>query len=141
MLGAMGREAKAKVERGYRTKLFNGETTAQDIWRKHVIGTHTCNKCQAKAILEAHMFWPVEDFEKDQPALAVKIASEHQGGIPFVSFKSAGKVRRDFVHMPTLDACGACESELSGMLAKLPSYVVVEFRRGPGPDKIVSAVA
>ena len=137
----MGRASRSKSQPGYLNKLFGGRATAQDVWQQHVIGQNLCNKCKAQATLEAHLFWPIEDFEKDQPALAVKIASEHQGGIPFVSFRSAGKVRRYFVHMPTLYVCGACEAELSSMLAKLPSYVVVEFRRGPGPDKIVSAVA
>ena len=135
----MGTEAKAKMERIHRRKLFDGQTTAQDIWRKHVLGAHMCNMCQQPAAMEAHLFWPTEDFEKDQPALAVKIAQEHQGGIPFVTFRSAGG-RRDFVHMPTLYACGHCARELEILCAKLPSYVVVEFRRGPGVDKIVGAV-
>ena len=131
----MGREAKAKAERGYLKKLFDGRTTARDVWRQSVIGRHVCNKCQARATMEAHVFWPVEDFERDQPFLAVKIASDHHGGIPFVSFKSSGGGRRDFVHMPTLYACDGCSAELEKMLAHAPSYVVVEFRRGPGPEK------
>jgi hypothetical protein len=132
---------RSKVQPGYRDKLFGGTTTAQDLWRQHVIGRHTCNKCQARATMEAHLFWPTEDFEKDQPSLAVQIASKHQGGIPFVRFRSAGGVQRNFVHMPTLYACQACEAELERMCAKLPSYVVVEFRRGPGVDKIIGAVS
>ena len=131
----MGREAKAKSQHGYLRKLFDGRTTAQDIWRQYVIGNHTCNKCEARATMEAHVFWPVEDFERDQPALAVQIASEHHGGIPFVSFKAPERTRRDFVHMPTLYACDGCSAELEKVLARAPSYVVVEFRRGPGPDK------
>lgn len=134
----MGHDAKikrARSEAGYLHKLFDGRTTAQEIWRQYVIGAHTCNKCEARATMEAHVFWPVEDFEVDQPALAVQIASEHHGGLPFVSFKSSGGGRRDFVHMPTLYACDGCSAELEKMLARAPSYVVVEFRRGPGPEK------
>ena len=131
----MGRASRSKSQPGYLNKLFGGRATAQDVWQQHVIGQNLCNKCKAQATLEAHLFWPIEDFEKDQPALAVKIASEHNGGIPFVSFKSAGGVKRNFVHMPTLYACGHCARELEKMLAKAPSYVVVEIRRGPGEDK------
>jgi hypothetical protein len=136
----MGRASRSKCQRGYLTKLFGGRTTAQDVWRTYVIGSNLCNRCKAPAIMEGHLFWPVEDFERDHPALAVKIASEHNGGIPFVSFKSAGRVRRDFVHLPTLYSCGNCAREFESMLAKAPSYVVVEVRKGPGADKIVSAV-
>lgn len=136
----MGQASRSKSIPGYLKKLFGGRTTAQDIWRQHVIGKRLCNKCQAPATMEGHLFWPVEDFERDQPALAVQIASQHHGGIPFVSFRSAGGVKRDFVHMPTLYACGNCAREMERMLARAPSYVVVEVRRGPGPDKIVSAV-
>lgn len=136
----MGQASQTKADRIHRTKLFGGQTTAQDVWRNHVLGAQMCNKCQQPAVMEAHLFWPTEDFEKDQPALAVQIASEHQGGIPFVRFRSAGNVQRNFVHLPTLYACGACSPELESMCAKLPSYVVAEFRRGPGADKIVGAV-
>jgi hypothetical protein len=131
----MGRASRTKAQPGYLNKLFQGRATAQDVWQQHVIGLNRCNKCQAVATMEAHLFWPVEDFEKDHPALAVKIASEHQGGIPFVSFRSAGGIKRNFVHLPTLYACGHCAGELEKMCARAPSYVVVEFRRGPGADK------
>ena len=132
----MGHDAKVKADRIHRRKLFDGRTTAQELWRQTVIGERKCMHCQVmRAIGTINMFWPAKDFEKDQPALAVKIASEHQGGIPFVSFKSAGGIKRNFVHMPTLYACGHCARELEKMLAKAPSYVVVEIRRGPGEDK------
>jgi hypothetical protein len=136
----MGTQAKSRAQRGYLRKLFGGETTAQDVWRQHVIGRHLCNKCSAPATMEGHLFWPCEEFEKDHPALAVQIAQAHHGGIPFVSFRSAGGVKRNFVHLPTIYACPNCSSELEKMLARAPSYVVAEFRRGPGVDKIVSAV-
>lgn len=130
----MGQASRSKVVAGYRKKLFDGRTTVQDVWRQHVVHRNLCCKCQSRAIIEGHLFWPVEDFEKDHPALAVQIASEHQGGIPFVSFRSAGGVKRDFVHLPTLYACGNCARDMERMLARAPSYVVVEVRRGPGPD-------
>lgn len=136
----MGRASRSKSQPGYLQKLFGGETTAQDVWLQHVIHGHLCNKCQSPATMEGHLFWPVEEFEKDHPALAVKIAQAHNGGIPFVSFRSAGGVKRNFVHLPTLYACPNCRAELERMLARAPSYVVAEFRRGPGADKIAIQV-
>jgi hypothetical protein len=33
---------KSKIQSGYRRKLFDGRTTAQDVWREAVIGKNRC---------------------------------------------------------------------------------------------------
>jgi hypothetical protein len=135
----MGKDAKIKTDR-HRTKLFNGRTDAVSLWRKTVLMGMPCSSCKtAPAIGTINMFWPGADFEKDQPALAVKYASECAGSIPIVKFKVCGEVR-NFVAMPVLYFCGACRKEMEVWAAHAPSYVVSEVRTGPHPDHIIGQV-
>jgi len=139
----MGHDAKikrARNEAGFLRKLFGGRTDAQSLWRRTVLHGATCNHCQtAKAIGTINMFWPAADFQKDQPKLAIKYATECGGSIPVVKFRVCGE-ERAFVAMPVLYFCGACQSEMEKFAAHAPSYVVSEVRTGPAPDKVIMQV-
>jgi hypothetical protein len=85
------------------------------------------------------VFWPYPEYEQDQSRftwlheLAVKITLQYQG-TPFVSFRVCGE-KRNYVHLPTFYSCDSCYPEMQGVMAKMPSYVNVHFRRGPGENK------
>lgn len=129
--------SKAKVAEGFRKKNFDGKP-AQDVWRETLMRNHRC-KCGALPIGYAAMFCPAADFEREFPRLAIQYATENKGSIPIVKFNSSGTVR-PFVAMPVLYACRLCWAELEKMTAKRPSYMVVEFHKGPGQDKVVGQV-
>lgn len=134
----MGAERNAKIERGYTRKLFNGQTTAEQVWLETVMAKNHC-KCGARAVGSASIFWPAADFERDHPGMAVKYATENGGSIPIVKFRSSGTIR-PFVALPVLYACKACWQDLERLTARTPSYAVVEFHRGPGTDRIQQQV-
>lgn len=123
---------------GYLRKLFQGRFTAQQLWQQTVMSRHRC-KCGAVPVASASSFCPAADFERLFPRLAVQYAMENKGSIPIVKFRSSGSVRA-FVALPEAYACAACLPEMEKMMARKPSYIVVEFHRGPGQDKPVSQV-
>ena len=136
----MGHEAKVKADRIHRRKLFNGRTTAQELWRQTVIGERKCMHCQVmRAVGTINIFWPVADFEKDQPKVALKYATECGGRIPYVQFRVCGEPQ-NFVAMPVLYFCGQCRPDMEKFAARKPSYVLAEIRTGPDADKVMGQV-
>jgi len=136
----MGEASRRKHDVIHRHKLFDGRTDAVSLWRRAVLNGHLCGRCRtAKAIGTINMFWPAADFERDQPKLAVKYATECKGVIPTVKFRCHGDIRV-FVAMPVIYFCQACQSEMERFAARAPSYVVAEVRTGPERDKLIGQV-
>jgi hypothetical protein len=135
----MGRASGSKDQR-HLHKLFNGRTTAQELWRRTLLTGKFCGKCRtAAAIGTINMWCPAEDFERLFPRIALQYATELEGKIPYVMFKSSGEARK-FVALPVIYFCGACRSEMEKWAARKHSTVVAQIKTGPEPDKVYGQV-
>lgn len=127
----MERASRSKVAPGFTKKAWGGLRTARDVWREQVLGGRLCTHCQTShAIGTLNMFWPADELEHDQPALAVRMALQHQGSIPYVEFNVCGEPKK-YVPMPVMFFCVYCRKTMEEWAADAPSKVVTEVRMGP----------
>jgi len=133
----MGQESKSKAERReviHRTRLFGGRVTAEEFHRANAFGGERCRCGQPAAIL-CRSFATVEDLDRHAPEVLIAMAVQHGGSVPVVEF-TYGK----FVLLGRVYACSSCRTTLERAAAHHPSWVLVEFSSGPGPDNAVVQV-
>jgi len=75
--------------------------------------------------------WP-ELQQLDPPTLFKRIVQ--------IKENPADAMGAPYVRVSMVYSCKACAPALEKSLAKLPSWMIVEINRGPGPDKILVEV-
>lgn len=137
---AQSRQVKRAVERGHRRKLFDGKTTAQDLHREMVFKGERCAGCKStKVVQAARVFYPMDELVKmDAEGISRSLITnpDHFASC-CVEFRNKDGTRAIYVRVSTSHSCAACASIHEREAAKLPSWAVVEFDRGPGEDKVV----
>jgi len=137
-----GNEAMSKKPKTIHfNKLFGGKMTAEEVHRSTALRGRKC-PCGLQAAGRAISFAPLSDlFDKD-PMRVRWLAQQNGGQIPIVQFKTGREdaSAQKFVRLGEAVYCDICRSACEKAMAKLPSWVLVDWDRGPGKDKVVSQV-
>ncbi len=116
----------------HRRKLFGGQVTAEELHRKVAWRGKKCDRCGGPPAEHARIFWPLSEIQR-RPVLAELYVL---GKLHTVRFKDGPYVRTDDLY-----ACERCRYRLRITLARsVPSWAVVDWDRGPGPDKPIIQV-
>lgn len=116
-------------------KFLRGRMTPEEYHAKWAFPPGVrCTSCQgAKVVLRAITLAPLADARRVSPWVdALDPVALLQ---MVVQIKGADGQPVPYVRIGTAYSCAQCRSALERTLAKLPSWVQVEFNRGPGPDK------
>lgn len=125
----------------HRRKLFGGRMTAEEAHAKMAFPPGArCEGCKAPhptiriitmcSVADAKAHIPL--FQTAPPQFIVQ---------RMVMLKGSDGRPDPFVRIGVAYSCRSCEKDVSKVAAKLPSWVLVEFNRGPGPDKPMVQVA
>jgi hypothetical protein len=142
----MGHQSRARASRKaetiHRRKLFDGKTTADELHREHAFPHDAyCGSCGSRKIaVRARTFAPMDWVLANSPQWAMMEASKHNGQLPVVPIKGAGGSTLKYVRIGDAYACDLCKKQLEVEAAKGPSFVIVHFDHGPGPEKTVVQV-
>lgn len=121
--------AAQKIEKGFKTKLFNGEKTPEQV---HIeVLAQGCMKCGAPASITYKSFAPL-DYVLQNAQFAMNLASKHEGSLPIVDTKFGKYVRTGMSY-----SCKRCERDCDREAAVHPSFCFVEIDRGPGAERTV----
>ena len=121
-------------------KAFGCVKTAREVWREEVLRGHLCTHCRTtKAIGTINLFWPADEFEADQPTLAVKMFLRSPAGVPWVEFNVCGEPKK-YVPLPVAFFCAFCRKNIEQWAARAPSKVVAEVRMGPDESRMAVAM-
>lgn len=138
----MGKDSNIKAQRIHTRKLFNGQTTAEEVHRKYAFPPDAHCKCGSpKVAIRVRSFFPMSRLLKDHPQTAMHIAAQHSGNIPIVEMRGPGNVPVKYVRIGDAFACDMCKRELEVAASKHPSDVIIHVDRGPGPERPVFQVA
>jgi len=110
-------------------KMFGG-ATAQEVHQKLVFGGRACGKCGAPATIRCLSFAPFKEMSERAPEVIMALAAANEGCVPMVEF-TYGK----FVRIGDAYACPHCRHDLEVTASRRPSWVLVEFKEGPGADR------
>lgn len=123
--------AKVKTtERIHRTQLFGGKTTAEELHAKLAWGHKHCTACKNKKIvLVVRLLAPLKECMSTWPELLGAMKAANGGTIPRVETKFGPLVK-----ISEVAACTMCRRDAEKVAAKAPSWCVIEFDRGPGPE-------
>lgn len=138
---AESRQVRRAVARGFRRKLFDGKTTAEEVHRRAVFGDRKCSGCRvATPSTIIRVFFPLDELIKRDGAgvgRALMENPEHFKSCCLDFIGADGFSREPFVRVSTAYACPDCLPAAERAAAKLPSWAHVEINRGPGADKVV----
>lgn len=125
----MGRQAR-RAE-------INKHTSAEEIHAAYAFPDHAkCECCQSdKVFIRAITMAPYADAQRHFPVVATMPPDEVMKRL--VPLKGASGQPEPFIRIGMAYSCKSCQVTLERMLAKLPSWVLVEFNRGPAPKKIL----
>jgi hypothetical protein len=117
----------------HRKQLFGGiKSAAQVHWEGFPLAKCPCG---LDPIVRALSFAPIADLLDKDPLLLRQLSDRNGGNLPLLELKYG-----TFVRIGEMFACTLCRSTLEKAMAKLPSYVLVEFDTGPSPDRPVVQV-
>lgn len=124
----------------HRQKLFKGRTTAEEVHAKHGFPAKArCNGCQAKyPTTRAITMAPFKDALKQWPELG-ELPPEAVMTL-MVELKGSDGTPDPYIRLGVAYSCKSCRAEIAKSLAKMPSWVLVEFNHGPGADNPLVAV-
>ncbi len=137
---------KPKIIHG--EKLFGGRETAEDLWRRTVLGGKRCDGCGAPAVLRAITYAPFDEvMRREGPgylSYLARCAGDETGmKVPLIDLDPSGSARgpgEKHVMIGKSHACSACSPAMEKALAKGPSWVLHHFDRGPGKDRTIFQV-
>lgn len=128
----MGRDAAIRGRRRgdarHLRKLFDGRP-AVEVHQAAALAGKKC-ACGLAAAYRVVSFAPVDELIRRAPQLVVDLARQHGGRVPVVDFKHGKHVRVGEVF-----GCSICRAAVERAAARGPSWVVVEFQDGPGPER------
>lgn len=130
----MGHEAKKRAEVRHFRKLFDGKMTAEEVHQSVALRDKKC-PCGLPALIRCRFFAPVKDMVDKNPQFMMQLAAQHNGTVPVVETKHGKMVRFSEAY-----SCTQHKSALEREAAKAPSWVLVDFDYGPGPDKAIVQV-
>lgn len=141
ILFLMGADSRTKNERIHRRKLWDGKTTAEELYRTHAFPPDARCKCGSpKIAIRARSFMALKKLLAELPPLAMQIASQHEGRIPIVEMRGPGNVPIKYVRIGDAFACDLCKRDLEKACAKHPSDIIIHIDKGPEPDRPVIQV-
>ena len=130
----MGNSDEKKPGIIHRDKLFGGRMTAEEVHRSIAFAGQKC-PCGLPAAVKARSFAMAKDLADRDPLMLQALAMKHPDGqVPVVMFNLTGSPQK-FIKLGEVVACEICQPALEKTLAKAPSWVFVEFDRGPEKDK------
>lgn len=128
----------------HRSKLFNGQKTAQEVHREYGMRGR-CNLCDGPPVILVRMMATIAEIKRQSPEYWAAIcASAAQNGsmdkhgnirVPYIATTYGKMVRFSQVY-----ACMHHQKELEVTAARAPSWVLVEIDRGPGADRPLVSV-
>lgn len=128
-------------------KLFGGRETAEDVWRRTVLGGKRCDGCGAPAVLRCITYAPFDEVLNREGVaylryLARQAGDETGSKLPMIKLchRAGDEVGEDHVKIGTQHACERCAPTMEKALAKGPSWILHHFDRGPGKDKSIFQV-
>ena len=137
---AQSRQVRRAVERGYRRKLFDGKTTAQELHNNTLFRDKVCAGCGARPTTVFRVFFPLDELVKrdgENVGRSLLQDPEHFKSCCLEFVGADGVTREPFVRVSTAYSCAQCLPAAEREAAKLPSWAHVEINRGPAADKIV----
>lgn len=132
----MGRDSKRRAEIRHFRKLFGGTKTAEQVHQEIALKDKKCQACGRQAAVRCRFFASVVDLHHQSPQFLLKLAQEHSGQVPVIETRYGKMIRISDAY-----SCSGCRPTLEKEAAKAPSWVLVDFDFGPGPDKPVVQVA
>jgi hypothetical protein len=119
----------------HRDKLFGGKT-AEQVHRETALGGRKC-VCGVPAAGRAISFAPFADLVEKDPRRIEWLAAQNGGAIPMVKFKTGrdDDSAREFVKLGEVYYCDICRPACEKAMAKLPSWIIVDWDRGPTATK------
>lgn len=117
----------------HRRKLFDGQKTAEEVHWEAWPGIKC--PCGLPPAVRCVSFASVGDLLEKDPIRARAMAQANGGALPMVQLTYGV-----FTKIGEMFACSICKPALEKVAAKLPSWVLVEWDRGPGPDRPVFQV-
>lgn len=120
----------------HRTKLFNGQKTAEEIHRQFGI-RRRCEICGGPPVIRVKLMMLAKDAERLSPEWCAAIAATNPDG-PFIP--TIPTTYGPMVRFSDAVACMHHRKELESAAAKAPSFVLVEIDRGPGADNPIVQV-
>lgn len=127
----MGQRANLK-------QTFGGKGVV-DYHRNHAFGPKAkCTVCPNRPVMRAIVMAPFQDaLQKGViPANAVSDASIMS---MIVQIKNNSGGSDPYIRVSSAHACAHHTTELERECAKAPSWCIVEFNRGPAPEKIITS--
>ena len=122
----------------HRKKLFDGQMTAQEVHRSIALRGRKC-PCGLPAAVRGLSFAPLKDLMDKDPMRVNYLAQQNGGQVPMLQIKT-GKgddTAATFVKLGECYSCDICRPALEKTMAKLPSWVLVDFDEGPAKEKII----
>jgi hypothetical protein len=114
----------------HRRKLFDGKTTAEEVYVKSL--GKSCLVCGAPALVSIRMFAPMAELDRIQ---LFKLSLAHEGQVPVVD-----TIYGKFVRVSQVHACKSCSPTAQREAAKHPSSWFVEIDEGPGAERTLIAL-
>jgi hypothetical protein len=125
--------ANDKPKTIHRRQLFDGRETAEQVHWGAFPGAKCA--CGLPPAIRCVTFAPIGDLLEQDPLRAQAMAQANGGQLPMVRFTYGV-----FVKIGEMFACSLCKATLEKVAARLPSWVLVEWDRGPGPDSPIVQV-
>lgn len=122
----------------HRKKLFGGRYTAEEVHQKYAFPPSAkCAGCGGKPLMRAIVMMEISEAKKN-PVFALQMAQDPEGFFKtLVEIKSSDGKPKPYCRISKAYACKRCSPSMEKQLAKAPSHCIVEFNRGPDPDKIM----
>lgn len=144
-MGRARRELKAAArrERVHRTQLFGGRSTAEEVHAKMAFPAHAKCVCGRRPEVRAITLAPLDEARRHFPdvdRLAEYAPQELLMRTVAIRESPMVKAGKPYVRLGVAYACKSCAPTMERALAKLPSWVIVEINRGPGPERPVVGV-
>ncbi len=123
----------------FKRKLFDGRRTAEEEFRRLAFPPGaTCAVCSSpKVAIQIVLFAELSELEKRDPGGMAALAATNPQGLHALLVPTRYGVT--FIRLKVAHACDRCKVTAERAAAKHPSWMYVDIKRGPGPDKIVIA--
>lgn len=130
----------------FKRKFMDGRCTPQELHSRLAfpVGA-TCKTCSRRPVARAIVFAPLDECIK-HGLVPAEAAANPSVLLPITvqlneSVGSAALNPKTYIRLSITYACTQCLPSMERAAARGPSWMIVEFDRGPGADKIVTSGA